>query len=152
MIRLFNLFVVMLIGWSSNNVFAAEGLIKHKSAYDVSTTADRLTAVLKTKGMTIFTQVNHTAGAKKVGLDLKPSQVIIFGNPKLGTLLMQCGQTAAIDLPQKALIYQDDQGQTWLSYNDPDYLQERHGLKQCDKPLKKIKAALANFAKAATQK
>ena len=82
---------------------ADNGLVSLKSPYDVKTTIDRLESVLKEKGMTIFKRVNHTKGAKKVGLKLRPTELLIFGNPKVGTPLMQCGQSAAIDLPQKAL-------------------------------------------------
>ena len=89
-------------------------------------------------------------GAQKVGKKLRPTEVIIFGNPNVGAPLMQCSQSVAIDLPQKALISEDEAGQVWLSYNDPKYLEKRHGIKECVEVIKKIENALSNFANAAT--
>ena len=130
--------------------YAYSGLISLKSSHDVKTTADRLENMLTQKGMTVFGRINHAAGAQKVGKSLRPTELIIFGNPKVGTPLMQCRQGVAIDLPQKALIWEDDKGQVWLSYNDPKYLAERHGITECAEVIKKIENALSNFAKAAT--
>lgn len=128
---------------------AGEGLITVKSAHDVKTTADRLEKVLKDKGMTVFARIDHAAGAQKAGLELAPTELVVFGNPKVGTPLMHCGRSAAIDLPQKALIWEDAAGVVWLSYNDPRYLAERHGIEGCEKVLKKIEGALGMFAGAA---
>ncbi len=130
----------------------SEGMITIPSAFDVKTTIDKLEKSLKAKGMTIFARIDHSAGAKKVGKKLLPTQVLIFGNPKVGTLLMQCDPQSAIDLPQKALVWQDSKGKTHLSYNDPAYLKKRHHLKGCDKAITKISKVLALFAKMATQK
>ena len=129
---------------------AGDGLISVKSAHDVKATADRLENVLKQKGMNVFIRIDHAAGARKVGKNLRPTELVVFGNPKVGTPLMQCNQSVAIDLPQKALIWQDDKEQVWLTYNDPDYLAQRHGLDQCTEVIKKVAKALANFARAAT--
>ena len=129
---------------------AGDGLISVKSAHDVKATADRLENVLKQKGMNVFIRIDHAAGARKVGKNLRPTELFVFGNPKVGTPLMQCNQSVAIDLPQKALIWQDDKEQVWLTYNDPDYLAQRHGLDQCTEVIKKVAKALANFARAAT--
>ena len=129
---------------------ADSGIISIKSSHDVKITADRLENTLKTKGMRVFIRINHAEGAKKVGKNLRPTEVIIFGNPKVGTPLMQCSQSAGIDLPQKALIWKDEAGQVWLSYNDPKYLAKRHGIKGCIEVIKKIENALRNFANAAT--
>jgi uncharacterized protein (DUF302 family) len=101
--------------------------------------------------MNIFLRINHTEGARKVGQELRPTELVIFGNPKVGTPLMQCGQTVAIDLPQKALIWQDESGQVWSTYNDPQYLATRHGIDRCKAVLDKVQNALKNFAQAATQ-
>ena len=131
-------------------VYAANGIISVKSSHDVKATADRLENTLKQKGMTVFIRINHAEGAQKVGQKLRPTELVIFGNPKVGTPLMQCSQTAAIDLPQKALIWEDQEGTVWLSYNDPNYLVERHGITGCAEVIKKIEKALSNFAKAAT--
>lgn len=130
---------------------ADNGMVNVKSAHDVKTTTDRLEKALKEKGMTIFNRIDHAAGAIKVGRALRGTQIVIFGNPKVGTPLMQCSQTTAIDLPQKALIWKDDAGQVWFSYNDPAYLKKRHTIEGCDEVIGKIGKALGNFAKMATR-
>lgn len=148
--QLLSVFIIALVFTSP--AIAGDGLISLKSAYDVSTTANRLEEKLKAKGMTVFARVDHTAGAEKVGLKLRPTELVIFGNPKAGTPLMQCSQSMGIDLPQKALIMQDEGGQVWLTYNDPAYLAKRHKMKGCDEAIANVTKALANFAKAATSK
>lgn len=130
---------------------AADGLVAMKSNHSVSDTADRLEAVLQEKGMKIVARVNHAASAAAVDLELRPTELVIFGNPKVGTPLMQCAQTTALDLPQKALIWEDEEGQVWLGYNDPAYLARRHDMKGCDQVLTKVSGALKNFAGAATR-
>ena len=130
--------------------WAAEGLVTIKSAHGVETTADRLVAALEDKGMTVFRRVDHAAGAAAVGQELGPTELVIFGNPKVGTPLMRCGRTAGIDLPQKALIREDASGTVLLSYNSPRYLAKRHGIEGCDDVIATIEKALANFARAAT--
>ena len=145
--RLLNSFIAFLL--FSSVAFADNGLISIKSPYDVTVTADRFEESLQAKGMTIFTRINHTEGALKVGKELRPTELIIFGNPKVGTPLMQCAESIAIDLPQKALVWEDENGQVWLSYNDPGYLARRHNIKNCDEVLNKISGALGNFARAA---
>lgn len=133
----------------SSVALADNGLINIKSAHDVDATADRFEEILKSKGMTVFIRIDHAEGAKKVGQQLRPTELIVFGNPKVGAPLMQCAQSVAIDLPQKALIWEDDAGQVWISYNDPQYLVGRHGIKGCAGVIKKIENALANFTRAA---
>ena len=130
---------------------ADDGLISIKSSHDVKRTADLLESYIKKKGMTVFIRINHAEGAQKVGKVLRPTELLIFGNPKVGAPLMQCSQRVAIDLPQKALIWKDEAGQVWLSYNDPKYLANRHGIKDCGEVIKKIGKALDNFAKTATR-
>jgi len=127
------------------------GLISIKSNHNVKSTTDKLVNVLEKKGMTVFARINHTEGAQKVGKVLRPTELVIFGNPKVGTPLMQCQQSVAIDLPQKALIWEDEKGMVWLSYNDPTYIAKRHNLKQCEQVIAKISKALSNFSFAATQ-
>ena len=92
---------------------------------------DRLKYRFLEKGMTVFLRINHSEGARRVGMELRPTELVIFGNPKVGAPLMQCSQTVAIDLPQKALIWQDESGQVWLTYNDPPYLAKRHDIDGC---------------------
>jgi uncharacterized protein (DUF302 family) len=105
-----------------------EGIISKPSSRPVSETLDHLEAVLRAKSVTVFTRIDHAGEARKVGLSLRPTQVLIFGNPKGGTAVMQAAPTSAIDLPLKALAWQDDEGKVWLSYNDPSYLARRFDL------------------------
>lgn len=140
-----------LFGLIQAVALAEDGLISVKSAHDVPTTTDKLVAALEEKGMKVFARVDHAAGAKKVEMSLEPTELVIFGNPKVGTILMKCGHSIAIDLPLKALVWEDGEGQTWLSYNDPAFLAKRHALSGCEKVLGKVDKALAGFAKAATE-
>jgi len=133
-----------------SSVIAADGLVNVKSVHTVNVTADRLENVLESKGMTIFARINHAAGAEKVGKTLRPTELVIFGNPKIGTPLMQCSQSIAIDLPQKALIWEDEKGQVWFSYNNPEYLANRHNTQGCEEVFKKVTNALGKFALKAT--
>lgn len=149
--RSFFTVLTLLLVWSSS-LFAADGLISIKSDFDVKTTADRLEKILNEKGMTVFARIDHALGAKKTGQELRPTELVIFGNPKVGTPLMKCAQTIAIDLPQKAVIWQDKAGSVWIGYNDPDYLVKRHSLTGCEKVINKVKKALATFTKKAAKK
>ena len=145
--------LLILLSLISTELFALDsnGIIKIKSTHSVTETINKLEAVLNKKGMTIFKRVNHTAGAEKVGLQLRPTELLIFGNPKVGTPLMLCAQTAALDLPQKALAYKDERGQVWLVYNDPAFMANRHSIKGCEKAVQKVTGALAKFSKMATE-
>lgn len=127
------------------------GLVTVVSAHDVPTTADKFAAAAEDKGLILFSRIDHAAGAKKAGMTLDPTELIIFGSPKVGTALMKCGQTVAIDLPLKALVWQDGEGVVRLSYNTPAWLAERHQLAGCEKVLEKVDGALAGLAKASTQ-
>jgi uncharacterized protein (DUF302 family) len=106
---------------------APPGLISLKSAFSVKETVDKLVHLVESKGLTVFCRIDHAANAVGAGLQLRPTEVLIFGNGKGGTPLMQATQTIGIDLPLKALAWQDAGGQTWISYNDPVWLTERHG-------------------------
>lgn len=105
----------------------ASGLTVCPSAYGPPETMDRLAAAATARGMAILARIDHAAAAAAVGLTLRPTAVLIFGNPKAGTPLMQAAQTIGIDLPLRALVWQDEQGKTWLGYNDPGWLAARHG-------------------------
>ena len=130
---------------------AAEGLTTIPSSFGPQDTMNRLEAAVKAKGMTVFARIDHAAGASAVGLSLRPTEVLIFGNAKAGTPLMQSVQTVGIDLPLKALVWQDTSGDTWLSYNVPAWLAERHGLSsQTEAAVGVITAALEAVARAAT--
>lgn len=128
---------------------APQGLTTIKSSHGPQETMNRLEAAVKAKGMTVFARIDHSAGASAAGLSLKPTEVLIFGNAKGGTPLMQSVQTIGIDLPLKALVWQDPSGDTWLSYNDPAWLTKRHGLSGTEAPIGNLTAALDAVAKAA---
>jgi uncharacterized protein (DUF302 family) len=106
----------------------ANGLITLPSPYTVPETLDRLETILRQKNVNIFTRVDHSGEAEKVGLHMPPTQLLVFGNPRGGTPLMLAAPLSAIDLPLKALAWQDTEGRVWLSYNDPQYLKGRYGL------------------------
>ncbi len=132
-------------------VQAADGLVSKTSKYSVKETMDRFEKIVKDKGFTLVSRVNHAAAAEKVGATLRPTELLIFGNPKLGTQLMQSNQTIGIDLPIKVLVWQDDKGSVFLSYNDPGWLKMRHGITNRDKIFKKMAGALGKFSDAAVK-
>lgn len=115
---------------------SANGILSHRSPYSVSETLDRLEAILQTKGITVFARIDHSGEANKIGLFMPPTQLLIFGNPAGGTPIMVAAPLSAIDLPFKALAWEDTDGTVWLSYNDPHYLQDRYTL--TDEVLKPI--------------
>lgn len=130
---------------------ADNGLITLASQHSVKATIDRLETAAKAKGLTIFARVDHAAGATSVGMPLRPTELLIFGNARGGTPLMQLAQTIGIDLPLKALAWEDAAGKTWLSYNDPAWLAARHGLaEQGATVAKTLGNALAALAQEAT--
>jgi uncharacterized protein (DUF302 family) len=130
---------------------AVEGLVSLRSSFGPKQTTDRLKAELQARGLTVFAQIDHAAGAAGAGLSLRPTEVLVFGNAKGGTPLMQAVQTIGIDLPLKALVWQDDTGDTWLSYNDPAWLAERHGIAEQTKAVTaNMSTMLGAVAKAAT--
>jgi uncharacterized protein (DUF302 family) len=141
---------VMLTLFLAGTAAAQGGLVSVKSSHDVVTTANRLESALKAKGITIFARIDHAANAERIGLTLAPTLLIIFGNPALGTPLMQRSRSIGIDLPQKALIWQDRAGQVWFTYNAPDYLARRHGITEMNDVIQTMQQALSNFAMAAT--
>jgi uncharacterized protein (DUF302 family) len=128
----------------------AEGLVTVKSGFGPEETMARLQAEVKARGLAVFAHVDHAAGAASVGLPLRPTDLLIFGNAKGGTPLMQLDQTVGIDLPLKALVWQDAAGETWLSYNDPAWLASRHGLgNEAVATIMALTAALGAIATAA---
>src|SRR5882762_9904189 len=104
------------------------GIIDLPSPYSVPETLARLESILKEKGVTVFARIDHSGEAEKAGLTMRPTQLLIFGSPKSGTPVMIAAPSAAIDLPIKALAWEDESGKVWLSYNTPEYLQQRHGF------------------------
>jgi len=132
---------------------AANGLISVPSDFGPQETLERLERVLGERGLTIFALIDHGAGARDAGLQLSPTQVIIFGNARAGTLLMQANQTIGIDLPLKVLIWTDAAGKTWFAYDDPAWLARRHGLGPAtNATVAAMAAGLAEFAKVATSR
>ena len=126
------------------------GLVTLQSANSLADTEEELTRALEENGLTVFTVIDHAANAEEAGLDLLPTRLVVFGNPNLGTLLMQDARSVAIDLPQKMLLWEDADGNVFVSYNDPAYLAERHNLTGVDDTLETISGALQNLAGAAT--
>ena len=128
---------------------AADGLVAVKSPYTTAETGSRLVAALQARGLKLFARIDHAAGAATLGETLRPTEVFIFGNPQGGTPLMLCQQTAGIDLPLKALIWQDETGQVWFGYNDPAWIAARHAAADCP-VVPKLAKALAGLATAVT--
>jgi uncharacterized protein (DUF302 family) len=120
-----------------------EGLISMPSRYGAKETIDRLESTLRANGAAIFARIDHAAGATEAGESLRATELLIFGNPKVGTPLMQSSQTIGIDLPLKALAWEDEMGAAHLSYNDPKWLAKRHGIgREVDETLVKMAAML----------
>jgi uncharacterized protein (DUF302 family) len=129
---------------------AADGLIKVQSSHGPADTMERLVAEIGARGLTVFARINHAAGAEEAGLALRPTELVIFGNAKGGTPLMQSNQEIGIDLPLKALVWQDASGSTWISYNDPASLAKRHELgSEVEAPVKAMTAMLSAVTRAA---
>ena len=129
-----------------------DGLISVPSSHPPKETADRLAAAIAERGMTVMARIDHAGAAEKVGMTLRPTEVLIFGNAKAGTPLMEATQTIGIDLPLKVLVWRDENGATWLSYNDPVWLAERHGIMpESADTLRQMSAALASLAEIATR-
>lgn len=137
------------IGMAGETEMATEGLTTLKSAHGASETMERLKDAVRSKGMTIFAQIDHAAGAKEVGMSLRPTDLLIFGSPKGGTPLMQFVQTIGIDLPLKALVWQDEAGVTWVSYNTPAWSAERHRA-NAPEAVRAMSAAIEAVVSAAT--
>ena len=142
------LLVLCFVLISTSTVLAADGLVALKSSYSPEETMNRFEAIAKKKGLNIFARINHTAGAAKIGKTLRPTEVLVFGNPQGGTPFIECGQTVGIDLPLKVLVWKDATGQVWLGYNDPVYLAKRHGVSECP-AAGKLNKALAGLSAAA---
>jgi uncharacterized protein (DUF302 family) len=143
--------VTLWVAGAAANVYAADGMIEVKSGYSVNETITRFEAAAKARGLNIFLRLNHAAGAQKIGKTLRPTELLIFGNPQGGTPLMECAQSAGIDLPLKALAWEDAAGQVWLGYNDPHYLIARHGAKACGEVAQGLRKALDGLAASAIQ-
>lgn len=146
--KLFSLIIASLLVTFSSLALAVDGLVTIKSPYSVAATMDRFEALVKQRGLTVFARIDHAAGAAKIGKTLRPTQLIIFGNPQGGTPFMECAQTVGIDLPLKVLVWEDASSQVWLGYNAPAYLARRHGVEQCP-VVENLHKALAGLAESA---
>jgi uncharacterized protein (DUF302 family) len=148
----------VLLVISSSQALADGGLMTKASRYSVQETIDRFEAAIKSKaaaGWVIFSRIDHAAAAKEAGLEMRPRTVIVFGNPKAGTPQMTKSATLAIDLPMKALVWQDDQDKVWLTYNSSQYgaaeIYPRHGLSVPDDAVKMLEKFLADASDRGTQ-
>lgn len=130
---------------------AADGLVTMKSPYSVADTLNRFEDQARQRGLIIFARIDHAAGAAKADMKLRPTELLIFGHPKGGTPFMQCAQSVGIDLPLKALAWEDELGQVWLGYNDPAYMARRHGAEQCP-ATETLRKALAGLTESVLAK
>ncbi len=130
---------------------AADGMVSLKSSRGAKETMDRLEGIVKERGLKVFARIDHAAGAASIGKNLRPTEVLIFGNPQGGTPFMECDQSVGIDLPLKALVWEDASGQVWLGYNEPAYLARRHNASGCG-VVPNISKALTGISEAAVSK
>ncbi len=149
------LFLVVLLSTSalllSPHSIASDGITKLSSAHSVIETVNKLEAIFAKKGITVFAKIDHQAGAKKINKTIPATVVLIFGNPKLGTPLMQCAPQVAIDLPQKILVSEDSKGNVWIRYNQPSYLAKRHNIEGCEQSLEQMTQALKKVTEKASR-
>ena len=143
-------FIVFLLCFTVSS-YADNGLVTKASAYSVAQTMDRFSDILKKKGITLFARINHAQGAKDAGLSLPPLELIIFGKPQLGNPLMNLQPEIGIDLPLKAIAWQDKDGKVWLAYNSPAYMAKRHSISEQHPVIKKMTGALNKFSDYATK-
>ena len=140
--RLFIVLFTFLLSLTSVTATEVDGLIVKKSQFSVSETITRLENALTNKGINVALRWSHDSKAKAVGIPLRPTELLIFGNPKLGSNMFTSKQTAGIDLPMKALAWEDENGDVWLGYNDPNYIAARHGITDRAEVVKKMSGAL----------
>jgi uncharacterized protein (DUF302 family) len=147
--RLLGLALILIATGSS--AAGSDGLIVTTSTHGVADTADRAEAAIAERGLGVFARIDHAAGATKAGLELPPTELLIFGNPMAGTRLMHCSPTVAIDLPLKLLVWEGADGITQVAYNAPEWLDARHGLSDCAPVLENIEKALSEIAATAAR-
>lgn len=136
---------IAVVSVTSDAQARSEGIVAKPSAFSVKETIDRLEAVLKSKGIKVMARVDHAAAAKAINKQMRPAEILIFGTPKIGTPLMQSNIIIGIDLPLKAMAYEDEQGQVYLVYNHPGYLVRRHGITDHNKLVSAISRVLTNL-------
>jgi uncharacterized protein (DUF302 family) len=125
------------------------GLVAIQSAHTVPETVERLQEVISERGMRVFSSIDHAAGAQSIGEELRPTVLLLFGNPTVGTGLMKCRQSVGIDLPMKFLVWEDAESKVWIGFNDPAFLGRRHSMSGCDQILTKVENALTDIAMSA---
>ena len=135
---------------ASDSLGITQGLISIPSSFGPKETMDRLEVEIRAQRMTVFARIDHAAGAAEVGLTLAPTELIIFGNARGGTPLIQAVQTVGIDLPLKVLVWQDATNKTWLSYNEPGWIAQRHSVANAEQVVSKMAAALSAISRAVT--
>lgn len=140
---------LLILSLSATSAFS-EPLVALESNFDVKQTLDRLAAELEKRGIKVAARIDHAAGAKAVGMELPPTEVLMFGNPRLGTPLMQSAPAIGIDLPMKMLAWQDKAGKVWIGYTAPNTLKERHGISDRDEVFKSMAGALDGLARSAS--
>ena len=143
--------VLLTLFLSTGMASASDQLVVKQSKYNVAETLDRLTKILKSKGITIFARVNHAAGSKSVGMELRPTELLIFGNPKMGTPLMLADQRIGLALPMKALAFRDKDNKVWLTYRKADDLKQAYDISTRDKVFMKMSGALGKLTDKAVQ-
>lgn len=143
------LHVISALGFAAfaSLAIAADGLVEMKSPYAAKETMNRLEELVKQRGLNVFARIDHAAGAAKIGKALRPTELLIFGSPQGGTPFIECAQSVGIDLPLKALVWEDASAQVWLGYNEPAFLAARHGVSQCP-AVENLRKALAGLADA----
>ena len=141
--------IAVIVFCLTGQAFAQENLVIKASPHSVAATIDRLSMIMKKKGITVFARIDHAAGAMKIDAKLRPTQLLIFGNPKLGTPLMQSNQQVGLALPLKALAWQDEKGKTWLGYTKPSVIADRFAITDRTKVIEKITGALNKLTDAA---
>ena len=140
---------ILLLCILSNVAYAQNGMKTIESRHNVADTADKLINIIEKRGLKLFARINHAKNAANLDMTLRPTELVIFGNPKVGTPLMQCAQTTGLDLPQKILVWEDERGNTYITYNAPKYLKKRHGIVGCKKILEKVASGLTKLTQAA---
>jgi uncharacterized protein (DUF302 family) len=141
--------LALFLAVATSLAWAAEGLVAVKSPYGTKETMDRLEGTAKAKGLVVFARIDHAAAAEKIGKKLRPTELLIFGSPQGGTPFIECAQTVGIDLPLKVLVWENESGQVWLGYNDPQFIARRHEATQCP-AAENLSTALAGLAREAT--
>ncbi len=144
-------FAFTIVLFSSCQIKAQDGITKIAANSNVEQTVLKLTGILESKGLKVFSVIDHQKGAQSVSLDLLPTTLVIFGNPKMGTQLMNCNQTVGIDLPMKFLVYEDKDGKTWIAYWKPSLMANTYNLEACQPVLAKMDGALAKFSALAAE-